>query len=439
MYLLTKTSASLYAGAIILETVIGWNIWISSVALIAATGLYTVTGGLAAVVYTEVLQAVVMLIGGFSVMFIGLSEVGWWNGLKQTLPSSYFHMFRPVTDPELPWTGLIFGVPINSIWYWCIDQVIVQRVLAAKSKQHANYGTIMAGYLKITPVFLMVVPGMIAKALYGNELESNDYAYPTLVMNILPHGLLGLMLAAMLSALMSSLASVYNSSATLFTMDIYAKFRPQASHTELVVVGKVSSGLLVGTAVLWIPVIQATNDSEQIFLYVNSIIAHLVPSIAVVFLVGIFWKRGNSAGAMSTLVFGTLTGIARFSLGIFIPEESITNPILQFLVHGNFMHFAILDVFLLFGVMVVVSLATTPEFEKMEWTYWNELNEGNDVSISLEGDIEDEEYPIMLESNEENDDILVINYFNDTRLNRMAIVLSIVLVIILVGLFIWVG
>src|SRR5689334_2187100 len=212
-YIFTKISVHLYAAAIVLERVVGWSPMTAAVILVIATGVYTVAGGLAAVIYTDLVQTVILLIGAVVLTVIGLVEVGGFSGLRAALPADYFHMIKPMSDPEFPWTGIFLGAPILGIWYWCTDQVIVQRVLSAKDQGHARAGTIFAGFLKVLPVFVLVLPGMIALARYpqlftvtNGHVTNGDIAYPTLIVNLLPEGLVGLMIAALLAALMGAMS-----------------------------------------------------------------------------------------------------------------------------------------------------------------------------------------------------------------------------------------
>src|SRR5512141_982369 len=238
-YILTKISVHLWAAAIVLERVVGWSPMQAAIILVIATGIYTIAGGLGAVIYTEVVQTLVLLTGAIALTIIGMDKVGGFAGLRAAVPESYFHMIKPISDPDFPWTGIFLGAPILGIWYWCTDQVIVQRVLSAKDEGHAKAGTIFAGFLKILPVFLLVIPGLIAYALYRDlfkfgphgEVLNGDIAYPTLILNLLPTGLVGLMIAALLAALMGAMSSVFNSTSTLVTLDFYKKLRPEA--TEL--------------------------------------------------------------------------------------------------------------------------------------------------------------------------------------------------------------
>ncbi len=246
-YVLTKISVTLFAGGVVMRAVTGFDFWTSAAILIVITGLYTIFGGLRAVIYTEVMQAVVLIAGSVTLMFIGLNAVGGLSGLRASVPPDFFSMWKPSNHKDFPWTGIVFGAPILGIWYWCTDQHIVQRVLAARNIQEARRGTILAGYLKILPVFIFVLPGIIAAALYQDVRSGQaDSAYPILVTRLLPIGFKGLVLAGMLAALMSSLASAFNSCSTLLTWDVYRKWRPNATEARLVFVGRVTTVILVG-------------------------------------------------------------------------------------------------------------------------------------------------------------------------------------------------
>ncbi|HEX8999096.1 MAG TPA: sodium:solute symporter, partial [Blastocatellia bacterium] len=314
-YVFTKIAVAILAGAIVLKAVLGWGMVESSLALVIATGIYTVGGGLAAVIYTEVIQTVILVVGALVLMFIGLDQVGGWSGLQAKVPADFFHMMKPASDSSFPWTGIFFGAPILGIWYWCTDQVIVQRVLSAKDIGNAKAGTILAGFLKILPVFMLIVPGMTARALYPQEMTADsNAAFPLLVVRLMPAGLQGVMVAAMLAALMSSLSAVFNSSSTIFTMDFYKKFKPEASERELVNVGRVATVLMVLLGLAWIPFIG--RISSQLWIYLQSVQAYVSPPIAAVFLFGLFWKRINAQGAIASLLTGFVLGAARFILEV---------------------------------------------------------------------------------------------------------------------------
>jgi SSS family solute:Na+ symporter len=356
-YIFTKISVSLYAGALVLQQTIGWDFYTSAAVMVIATGVYTIFGGLAAVIYTELLQAIVLLGGAITLTLIGLSEAGGMSGLRASLPPDFFHMIKPMSDPNFPWTGIFFGAPILGIWYWCTDQVIVQRVLGAKSEEDARGGALFCGLLKILPVFVLVLPGLIARALYPDV--TGDDAYPTLVVRLLPSGLIGLMVAALLAALMSSLAATFNSASTLITFDVYKKLNPHASEARLVAVGRIFTVVMVGLGILWVPFIQYL--STEVYIYLQSVQAYISPPIAAVFLFGVFWPRANRYGAMTALATGAVLGAARFILELKRTGSLAQSALVEPLVSMNFLHFAVVLFVLSSLLLVVVSLATQPD------------------------------------------------------------------------------
>ena len=355
-YVLTKISVTLFAGGVVMRAVTGFDFWTSAAILIVITGLYVIFGGLRAVIYTEVMQAVVLILGSITLMFIGLHAVGGWSGLQAKVPPDFFSMWKPSSHKDFPWTGVVFGAPILGIWYWCTDQHIVQRVLAAKNIPQARRGTIFAGFLKILPVFIFVLPGIIAAALYSDVRNGQaDSAYPILVTRLLPIGFKGLVLAGMLAALMSSLASAFNSVSTLLTWDVYRKWRPDASEARLVFVGRVTTVLLVGVGLLWIPFMKYV--SPQLYIYLQSVQAYIAPPIAACFLLGILNKRLNGTGALAALWTGFVLGFARLVLEL--SRGNLTPGSMWSWYAGiNFLHFAALLFLLCSVILVVVSMAT---------------------------------------------------------------------------------
>uniref|UniRef100_A0A8C0AGE0 Sodium/myo-inositol cotransporter 2 n=1 Tax=Bos mutus grunniens TaxID=30521 RepID=A0A8C0AGE0_BOSMU len=336
----------MYAGAIFIQQSLHVNLYLAIVGLLAVTALYTIAGGLAAVIYTDALQTLIMLIGALILMGYSFAAVGGLEGLEEKyflamasnrsgnsscgLPrEDAFHIFRDPVTSDLPWPGILFGMSIPSLWYWCTDQVIVQRTLAAKNLSHAKGGSLMAAYLKVLPLFIMVFPGMVSRVLFPDEVACadpeicrkvcsnpagcSDIAYPKLVLELLPTGLRGLMMAVMVAALTSSLTSIFNSASTIFTMDLWNHLRPRASEKELMIVGRVFVLLLVLVSILWIPVVQASQGG-QLFIYIQSISSYLQPPVAVVFIMGCFWKRANEKGAFFGLVLGLLLGLVRLIL-----------------------------------------------------------------------------------------------------------------------------
>ncbi|KAJ8798623.1 hypothetical protein J1605_016426 [Eschrichtius robustus] len=358
IYIFTKISVDMYAGAIFIQQSLHLNLYLAIVGLLAITALYTVAGGLAAVIYTDALQTLIMLVGALTLMGYSFAAVGGLEALEEKyflavasnrsgnsscgLPrEDAFHVFRDPLTSDLPWPGILFGMSIPSLWYWCTDQVIVQRTLAAKNLSHAKGGSLMAAYLKVLPLFIMVFPGMVSRVLFpdqvacadpeicqkvcSNPAGCSDIAYPKLVLELLPTGLRGLMMAVMVAALMSSLTSIFNSASTIFTMDLWNHLRPRASEKELMIVGRVFVLLLVLVSILWIPVVQASQGG-QLFIYIQSISSYLQPPVAVVFIMGCFWKRTNEKGAFFGLILGLLLGLVRLVLDFIYVQPRCDQP-----------------------------------------------------------------------------------------------------------------
>jgi solute:Na+ symporter, SSS family len=357
-YVLTKISVTIAAAGIVFETLMGVDFWTGAFVVVIATGLYTVFGGLTAVLYTDLLQLFVLIGGAVTVTGAGLAALGGWDALMQSVGPDFLSLWKPATDPNFPWTGIIFGAPILGVWYWCTDQFIVQRVLAARNQDHARRGSIYGGYLKLLPLFIFVIPGVVAHALAQQgrlTLATPDQALPTLVGALLPAGLRGVVVAGLLAALMSSLSGVFNSCATLITWDVYREARPRASERRLVVVGQASTAVLVGLGLLWIPLMQLISGT--LYQYLQSVQAYISPPIAAVFLVGVFWKRVNAQGAMTALILGFVLGMGR--LGAELAKGSLSGWMLWY-ADINFLHFAVLLFVVCTTALVLVSLATPP-------------------------------------------------------------------------------
>ncbi len=359
-YVLTKISVTLFAGGVVMRAVTGLSFWTSAVVLIVITGLYTVTGGLRAVIFTEVAQTVVLILGSATLAILGIQAAGGWSGLEAKVPPEFFSMWRPASDPDFPWTGIVFGAPILGVWYWCTDQYIVQRALAARNVTEARRGTILAGFLKVLPVFIFVLPGVVAAALYQDVRSgAADSAYPVLVTRLLPVGLKGLVLAGMLAALMSSLASAFNSCSTLLTWDVYRKARPQASEAQLVTVGRLTTVVLVGVSLLWIPFMKYI--SSQLYIYLQSVQAYIAPPIAACFLLGLFFRRLNGTGALSSLLTGFVLGALRLVLELANGTDRAglaEGSLWAWIAEINFLHYAVLLFAICTAVLVGVSLIT---------------------------------------------------------------------------------
>ena len=357
-YVLTKISVTIAAGGIVFEALMGIDFWTGALIVVVITGIYTIFGGLRAVLYTDLMQMFVLIGGAIAVTLVGLNELGGWSVMKETAGPAFMDMWKPMSDPSFPWTGILLGAPILGVWYWCTDQFIVQRTLAAKNEDHARRGTIFAGYLKLLPLFIFVVPGIVAYALAKQgriQLAAPDQALPTLVGTLLPAGLRGLVVAGLMAALMSSLSSVFNSTSTLVTIDVYKKLRPVSSERQLVLVGQVTTAILVGCGLLWIPVMKMI--SGQLYQYLQSVQAYISPPIAAVFLIGVLWKRVNAKGAMAALLAGFVLGMGR--LAAELGKGSLDGMLLGY-ASMNFLHFAVFLFVVCSVILVVVSLATPP-------------------------------------------------------------------------------
>jgi SSS family solute:Na+ symporter len=356
-YVLTKISVTIFAGGVVFEALMGINFWTGALTVVIATGIYTLFGGLRAVLITDTIQMVVLIGGSVVVTLVGLNAVGGWGELTRAAGPEFMDMWKPANDPAFPWTGILFGAPILGVWYWCTDQFIVQRVLAARNLKEARRGTVFAGFLKILPLFIFVIPGVIAMVLAKQgklQLNTPDQALPTLVGSLLPVGLRGLVVAGLLAALMSSLSSVFNSTSTLITWDVYKKLKPDASEKQLVLVGRLSTGVLVVLGLLWIPLMQLI--SGQLYQYIQSVQAYIAPPITAVFLLGLFWARLNARGAMAALLVGFVLGMGR--LVAELNKASLDGWLFAY-ADINFLHFAAF-LFVVCAAILVVASMTAP-------------------------------------------------------------------------------
>jgi len=338
-YVFTKVSVTVYAGGMVIATILpelsifGMNpFWTGALLTVVLTGVYTIFGGLRAVVWTDAIQAIILLVGATTLTLIGLSKLGGWditNGwevLRTTVSANKenFSLWRPWDDPDFPWVGVLFGAPIVGIWYWCTDQYIVQRALAARDIKTARRATIWGAILKISPVLVFLVPGMIAWALQANGQITlptdggkivEGKVFPTLVTELLPTGVRGLVVGGLLAALMSSLSSLFNSCSSLFTIDIYEKLHPEASERHLVTVGRLATGVVVALGILWIPIMPMVSKFG-LYGYLQTVQAYLGPPITAVFLLGLFSRRVNGAGAVAGLTVGFTLAMAKLACQI---------------------------------------------------------------------------------------------------------------------------
>ncbi|XP_045546429.1 sodium/glucose cotransporter 5 isoform X3 [Salmo salar] len=415
----TKISTDLYSGALFVQVCLGWNLYLSTVLMLVVTALYTIAGGLAAVIYTDTLQTFVMIIGAIILTITAFNKIGGYSNLERVyqaaIPSKIIpnsschlpredamHLFRHPVSGDLPWPGMTLGLTILATWYWCTDQVIVQRSLSAKNLSHAKGASILASYLKMLPFIFIILPGMISRALYpdsvgcvdpeeclsvcGAEVGCSNIAFPKLVIELMPSGLRGLMIAVMMAALMSSLTSIFNSSSTLFTMDIWKKYRAYASERELLLVGRIVTVILVVISVVWIPILQSAN-SGQLYVYIQSVTSYLAPPVTAVFSLAIFWTRTNEQGAFWGLMVGLVVGVCRMVLEFAFPPPrcGIKDDAPSVLRSVHYLHFAIILCFLSAAVVVVISLLTPPPTEEQvrNLTWWT-LTEEEEGEIPLQ-------------------------------------------------------
>ncbi|MDZ4705702.1 MAG: sodium:solute symporter [Saprospiraceae bacterium] len=370
-YILTKISITIFAGALVFE-VMGMEFWTGAVLVVAATGIYTVFGGLRAVVYTDMMQMFIFLFAAGAITYYGLSALGGWDGMTAAInegggsSAKFFNLWRPMSDPDFPWTGIIFGAPILGIWYWCTDQFIVQRVLSAPNSNEARKGTLFAAALKLLPLFIFVIPGAIAFALAQRGLlnlgGNPDQALPAMITDFLPTGVKGLVLAGLLAALMSSLSSVFNSCSTLFTIDFYKRWRPNAPEKELVFTGQIATVVLVAISLVWIPFMRAMMEGGGFYKYLQSIQAYISPPIAAAFLLGLFVKRINAKGAIYALWTGFALGLLRLVLEYMKNTKALVpGSIWDTYASINFLHFAIF-LFIVSAIIMVIVSRTAPAY-----------------------------------------------------------------------------
>jgi SSS family solute:Na+ symporter len=388
-YVITKISLIIFAGALVFETM-GISFWTGAIVTIVATGFYTVLGGLKAVIYTDMIQTFILLAGTGAVTYFGLHQLGGWDAMMETLNQAslepgnppterFFNLWRSSDDTNYPWTGMLFGAPILGVWYWCTDQFIVQRTLSAKDISNARKGTLFAGFLKLLPVFLFFLPGVIAfalaqKGMLNFSLDNPDKALPAMINNFLPIGLKGLAISGLLAALMSSLSSAFNSSSTLITFDFYKQYKPQASEKELVWVGQLATLVLVIASFLWIPFMK-TLMGGGLFHYLQSVQAYISPPIAAVFLFGLFFKWINAKGAIVSLWLGFALGMFRL-ITEYLSKEGIISVAPGSLLHSlldiNFLHYAIyLFIFSTIILMVVSKFGVQKDQEILQLVTFN--------------------------------------------------------------------
>lgn len=368
-YILTKVLVTLFAGGILFNKLFGWSIFSSAILIVLITGVYSVVGGFSAVVRTQVFQGIVLIISTIVLTIFALNEIGGVSALRAKLPGEYFQMFKAVDDPDFPWTGIIFGAPIIAFWYWCADQYIVQRVLGAKTSNDAQRGTLLTAFLKIFPIFLLVLPGLAAVALFP-EIKGDD-AYPTLIASdILPIGIKGLVIAGFLAAIMSSLSAAFNSIAALYTIDFYKPKHPGASDRALVLVGRMTTIIVVIVVILLMPFVKIINS--QIYIFLQSTQAFISAPITAVFLLGLTIKKINARSAFLTLIIGESFGVSRFVIELLMKSGMISNRILLAYAQINYLHFTIFlflgSSFLLLSLSYLFNLDSEYALSKKKFT-----------------------------------------------------------------------
>ena len=419
-YVLTKIAVGIFAGGVVFGTLLPElrlslgglvldSFWLGSIAVVLLTGLYTVIGGMRAVAYTEAVQTAILVLGSGVLTWFGLEKIGGWDAFRAAVPSDMFNLWKPlvpagmegtwapVIEPtriawyfngNFPWLGMLFCAPIIGLWYWCTDQYIVQRTLGAPSESEARRGSIFAAFLKLLPVFIFIIPGMLAVALAqsgtvpglqqallgpdGQVINQNaQAAFPLMVQHVLPSGLRGIVVAGLLAALMSSLAGAFNACSTLFTVDLYEKLRPGASQAEIVHTGRLATVAMVFIALAWIPVIRGATG---LYYYLQSIQGYLAPPIFVVFFLGVFYRRVNAKGCLWAMISGFALGLFRMAvdtpvtLGMAGFEQGYTPGSFLWIVNNiYFQYFSVLITLVSAGVMIVVSLATEePDYKRIE-------------------------------------------------------------------------
>jgi SSS family solute:Na+ symporter len=424
-FVVSKIAVGIFAGGVVFSTLLpdlrislaGAEIdsfWIGSVLVIVLTGLYTALGGMRAVAYNDAVQTVILITGSGLLTFYGLYKLGGWHELRQLCGSDMFNLWKPLIPPgveatwspvlekdaagnivreawyfnsNFPWLGMAICAPIIGLWYWCTDQYIVQRALGAPNEQTARRGSIFAAFLKLFPIYLFLIPGLICFALaksgkvpalsaalfHDGQLipQGAQRAFPLMVRHLLPAGLRGIVVAGLLSALMGSLAGVFNACSTLFTVDLYQKFRPKATQHQLVRMGRLATAVMVLIALAWIPVIRGAHGLYE---YLQAVQGYLAPPIFVVFFFGVFFKRLNAKGCFSAMVVGFILGVFRMLVDTPVTmklagfeEGYAPNSLLWIINNINFQYFSVLITIVSAIVMVGVSYLTqAPDYERIQ-------------------------------------------------------------------------
>ena len=393
-YVLTKVSVTVYAGAVVFSALLPDTFgspqnafWVGAIATVVLTGIYTVAGGLRAVLYTDSVQAVILIVGSLSVTWFGLDRLGGWGELRAFTSQNVaeYALWRPLSDPDFPWLGVLIASPIVGIWYWCTDQYIVQRTLAARNLKTARRGALFGAFLKVFPVLIFLVPGLIGAALHARGLMAipltsagglaGDQVFPAMATTLLPAGLRGLVVAALMAALMSSLSSLFNSTATLFTVDIYEKLRPAASERHLVTVGRLATLVVVFLGLAWIPIMPLISKGG-LYQYLQNVQGYLAPPIAAVFLLGLFSSRINTRGAVWGLGLGFVLGMGKLAIQALFGEGKIESPALLGAVGDfSFLYFSgVLSLLCVLTIVVASRSGEAPDRERIRGLTYDSID-----------------------------------------------------------------
>ena len=410
-YVLTKVSVTVYAGALVFSTLLPDTFgspqnafWFGAIATVVLTGLYTVAGGLRAVLYTDSAQAMILLIGSIAITYFGLERLGGWDELRTFAGENVaqYALWRPLSDPDFPWLGILIASPIVGIWYWCTDQYIVQRTLAARDLRTARRGALWGAFLKVWPVLIFLVPGLIGAALHAKGALAvpagvdgrlaGDQVFPTMVATLLPTGLRGLVVAALMAALMSSLSSIFNSTATLFTVDVYEKLRPGASEAQYVTVGRIATLIVVVLGLAWIPVMPMISKGG-LYQYLQSVQGYLAPPITAVFLLGLFVSRINNRGAVWGLGLGFVLGMTKLLIQAFFGAGKRESPaMLAAIGDFNFLYFSgVLFLICVVTVLVASYSGAPPDRERIRGLTFDSIDraavraswDGRDIAATV--------------------------------------------------------
>lgn len=415
-YVLTKVSVTVFAGGLAIKEIFGIDamfgvdfFWIAAISLVLITGLYTVVGGMKAVLWTSVIQTPVLLLGSVIILFVGLTQLGGDDGLlagytvMKEVSGQNMHLFRPIDDPNFPWPAVVGGSIIIGAWYWCTDQYIVQRVLSARDMTQARRGAIFGGYLKLLPVFIFLMPGMIAAAMAQEGMIALDgganAAFPTLVRELLPAGVKGVVLGGAVAALMSSLASLFNSSATLFTVDFYERIRPGRTEGHYLTVGRLATLVVVLLGIAWVPVIPLLGDS--LYEALQKVQGLIAPAIVAVFFVGLWSTRATPAAGFYGLVAGFAAGMVRLVLDL-SPALAASNPVFSAMQSLNWLYYCcgllVFTLLVMFGVSAVTpgkaraeldgltSASITPEQRaevRASWNGWDVVHTAGILAVTV--------------------------------------------------------